>query len=203
MARKRELSILREDPLTQPPFPCANCDKPVKKPSLFCTDLCTEEARYVRYYRACNSDGRSQRADVQEALQIRLAMILGGGYPGRERALSQTVRQTIIARDGGKCRMCGQPANQIDHIRGNDNDLANLQLLCVTCHNAKTVGGFVPITPETHPEAWAKTESLYARVLAPVPLRACDAPEWNSRWRLLLSQRQQTMKQMIAAAEHQ
>jgi 5-methylcytosine-specific restriction protein A len=39
--------------------------------------------------------------------------------------------------DGGQ--VCGQPGNQVDHVhRGDDHRAANLQLLCVPHHLAKT-----------------------------------------------------------------
>jgi 5-methylcytosine-specific restriction endonuclease McrA len=162
--------------------------------ALFCSDLCKDEAKFVRYFRACIVDGRYDQPDVQEALRIRLAHILGGGYADRERRLPQAVREAVIARAKGRCQNCGAPGNQIDHIRGSSSDLENLQVLCPKCHNEKTTAGFVKISPETHPEEWAKREALLARVHAPRPVRLCDATEWDQLWRTLLKARREALK---------
>jgi 5-methylcytosine-specific restriction endonuclease McrA len=159
--------------------------------SLFCSDLCQDEASYVRYFRACISDGRNLQDDVQEALHIKLAHILGGGYPRRERSLSQAIRDAVTARDKGRCRECGEPGSQIDHICGDSDDLVNLQLLCPKCHNEKTALGFVPISETTHPEEWAKAEMLSARVHADEPTRLCDSSDWSTLWRRLKKARRE------------
>ena len=117
------------------PFPCPNCDERITEAFLFCSDLCKDEAKFVRYYRACLLDGRDELPDVQEALRIRMAHLLNGGYPEDERQLSKAVRDAVIARDKGRCRKCRKPGNQIDHLRGNSDGLANLQVLCSRCHN--------------------------------------------------------------------
>ncbi|MGA1825840.1 MAG: HNH endonuclease [bacterium] len=132
--------------------------------------------------------------DVQEALQIRLAHILGGGYPERLRQLSKEIREAVFFRDQGRCQRCGREANQIDHINGSSNDIDNLQLLCAKCHNEKTREGFVKITPETHPEEWAKREALLARVHSTRPTRLCDGPEWNKVWRSVQKGRREVLK---------
>ena len=180
--------------LTSFPFSCPNCDKSMNDAALFCSDLCKDEAGFVRYFRACIVDGRYDQPDVQEALRIQLAFILGGGYAERERRLPQAVREAVIARDKGRCRNCGAPGNQIDHIRGSSSDLDNLHLLCPKCHNKKTTAGFVEISPETHPEEWAKREVLLARVHAPRPVRLCDCTEWVQLWRRLLKARREALK---------
>lgn len=59
----------------------------------------------------------------------------------------QRVRRLVIARDGGKCRMCGRLCSglreaQIDHVRAKSPDepaeatpLDGLRLLCRQCHS--------------------------------------------------------------------
>ncbi|MFF3312448.1 HNH endonuclease [Streptomyces sp. NPDC002952] len=55
-------------------------------------------------------------------------------------------RRRILRRDGYECqtrfsdgRLCGLPANQVDHIEpGNDHRDANLQALCTWCHTHKS-----------------------------------------------------------------
>lgn len=49
---------------------------------------------------------------------------------------------TLIARDGNECAICGGKWEQVDHIRpkaaGGLNCPSNLQLLCKECHRKKT-----------------------------------------------------------------
>lgn len=176
------------------PFLCPNCDTIIPSPTLFCSDLCKDEAKFVRYFRACLKDGRYDQPDVQEAMRIRLAHILGGGYAERARRIPQNVREAVISRDEGRCRKCGSPGNQIDHIRGSSGDPSNLQLLCVRCHNEKTVNGFKFISADSHPQEWAKRELLLARIRRTKAARLCDSAEWDRLWRVLLKARQDAVR---------
>lgn len=83
------------------PFPCANCDTPVADGSLFCTDLCRDTAKFVRYYRERMAHGTLWQPDIQEAIQIKRAQILRGGYDARARRVPNAIRQSVIDRDGG------------------------------------------------------------------------------------------------------
>ena len=68
-----------------PPFICLNSDQSFEvtgQVKLFCSELCKEEAKFVRYFRRCSHDGRINQADVQEALEIRFAHIMAGGLSG-------------------------------------------------------------------------------------------------------------------------
>lgn len=60
------------------------------------------------------------------------------GTTGKWRA----IRRRVLARDHHRCVRCGQDGNQVDHIiprkRGGDDDLDNLQTLCVECHKRKS-----------------------------------------------------------------
>ena len=52
-------------------------------------------------------------------------------------------RLTILDKDGFQCCQCGRWGNQVDHINrladgGPMFDPANVQVLCVSCHVAKT-----------------------------------------------------------------
>lgn len=67
------------------------------------------------------------------------------GNPGRARTRTtgwRRLRPLVLARDSHTCRLCGQPGNQVDHIRphaeGGPDSLANAQTLCDPCHKAKT-----------------------------------------------------------------
>jgi len=161
------------DVLVESPFRCPNCDA-VTERSLFCLPTCEDEASFVRYFRACIDDGRSEKRDVKVALRTRLAHILGGGYAERLRWLSKTVREAVISRDQGRCVNCGDLGTQIDHIRGNSGDMNNLQLLCGPCHQAKTESNFVSISRASHPAAFAKRDGLLLRVYAVYPELPCD-----------------------------
>lgn len=47
-------------------------------------------------------------------------------------------RQQVIKRDR-VCVLCGAPGRDVDHIaRGQDHSLANLRLLCRSCHMKRT-----------------------------------------------------------------
>ena len=53
------------------------------------------------------------------------------------------VRRAVLDAAGWRCAVCGQYANEVDHIiplhKGGDPwELANLQSLCGTCHVEKT-----------------------------------------------------------------
>jgi hypothetical protein len=171
------------------PFPCANCDAPVPGGSLFCTDLCRDEAKFVRYYRERITDGTLWKTDVREAIQIKRAHILSGGYNARGRLVPDAIRQSVIDRDGGKCRSCGGDGTEIDHIEGDQSIMENLQLLCADCHRQKTMQNFVHISADEHPELWAKGSALDGRAMADEASRLCDHADWNGLWRSIRSAR--------------
>lgn len=169
--------------LVQPPFPCANCDSPVADAKLFCRPLCRDEAKYVRYYRASIAGGSIVGPDVRDALRIRLAHILAGGYDARLRQLSLDLRRTVFERDQFRCRRCGDQGTEVDHVRGSSNNVSNLQLLCSPCHREKTMRSFQRISRKSHPAEWAKAEALRARVENDEPSRLCDGEDWSELWR--------------------
>ncbi len=184
--------MLTLDKLCARPFKCVNCASVIKEGTrarAYCSELCGQEADWVRYARRCHADGRDQQPDVRQALRIRLALVLGGGYPKLIRQLPEATRLAVYERDEGRCCGCGQPGTEIDHRSGNSSDMLNLQLLCDSCHNKKTVASFVKITKDSHPEAWKKRQALVDRAMARVPLRLCDADEWNTIHRELLRRR--------------
>jgi 5-methylcytosine-specific restriction endonuclease McrA len=177
------------------PLPCANCDSPVPDGSLFCTDLCRDEAKFVRYYRERIADGALWKPDVREAIQIKRAHILSGGYNARERLVPDAIRQSVIERDGRKCRSCGDAGTEIDHIKGDRSILENLQLLCADCHRQKTMRKFQRITADAHPELWARAAALDERAMADEPSRLCDHADWKGLWRLIRSARLATLRE--------
>lgn len=171
--------------LRELPHPCANCSRVIiatNSTKTYCSDLCNQVASFVRYYSGINDDGRIEEREVRDAASIKLAHIASGGYKATERRLSTDVRKEVIRRDNGVCRMCGQPANEIDHVSGSSPDLLNLQLLCHTCHIAKTQSHLVPASSRT---VSAVHERLIGRALRSVPQQPCDRMEWmDGCWRL-------------------
>jgi hypothetical protein len=182
--------MLTIEELAQRPFPCPNCSvtfDDVRR--AFCSDLCTDEAALVRYVRRCKADGHDEDPKVKEAITIKLAHILNGGYNEAARRLPKSVRRLVIERDGGRCQTCGEPGTEIDHINGSSSALTNLQLLCDTCHNKKTVAGFKRITD---PKKLAKAQELRTRAEAPEPLLLCDDyKHWDNLWKELRRKRRE------------
>jgi hypothetical protein len=184
--------------LTTVPLRCANCGQEMDSPKLYCEQLCRQEAAWVRYARACNSDGRIDDPEVWEALQIQLAHIISGGYDKRGRTLSKETRARIFQRDNGKCQKCGAPGRDIDHISGGSNDESNLQLLCRPCHNEKTRANMVPIPEAERAEKAEHQARLFKRALAKRPLQFCDSPEWDDEWRSVGVRRRKIFKERRA-----
>lgn len=199
LARTRKLSRCRRDADTArseetsipgwfEPDHCANCMSPLPQrvDGLFCTEFCQGTAKLVRYWRGVNADGRVHQPDIQDALRVRIAHWLAGGYPERERSLPPAVREQVKERDQGLCRGCGEPGQEIDHIDGNSSQLSNLQLLCKPCHDSKTELRMVMASPEDQ----QKINTLERdRVIPDEPTLLCDSHLWNAEWRQLKSRR--------------
>ena len=103
-------------------FPCINCNQLIllEKARLFCSQHCQQDAKLVRYTRACIKDGRINDPEVWEAINLRFAVAFGekGFYDEAARKLSPESRRKIIERDSGLCCKCGKVGNEIDHING-------------------------------------------------------------------------------------
>ncbi|MEX1078016.1 MAG: HNH endonuclease [Homoserinimonas sp.] len=168
---------------------CANCLEPIPDDAeaLFCSAWCSEVAEAVRYQRRVFRDGRIDQPDVREAVAIRNAFILAGGYRSLGRTLKTTTRAEVKTRDGGRCQSCGKPGTEIDHIDGSSAELSNLQLLCSDCHHAKTAENLVPASSEQS----ALIKALFVSRVAPdkPKLLADDEIEWTKLWRGLKSAR--------------
>lgn len=182
-----------------PAFVCLNCDHPItltKQVRLFCSELCADEAKFVRYFRRCTCDGRIKQPDVLEAIQIKFAHIMAGGYSARARHVSSSVRAAVLKRDGGVCQSCGQPGTDIDHISGDSDDMQNLQLLCKSCHNKKTEQQIIEITPEDerYPAHTLKANALRSRCESDLPLRICDDEErWPKQYNGIMAEWRRTL----------
>ncbi len=161
---------------------CQNCDgqltrEQARSGTLYCSEKCQQTAEMVRYGRATLRDGRYERDPlVRRAIATRIALILGGGYPKKARALTREQREAIFVRDGWRCRLCGAPATEIDHIASSSPDPENLQALCSTCNYNKAAANFRPVTPEKA----AEREAIWTRIRADRPVRLCDdEKEWD------------------------
>lgn len=183
------------------PVGCVNCDGPLLGNGLlYCSPACEQEAGYVRYFRQVLKDGRWRKPEIQETIRIRGVVVMNGGYPHPERAISKQYREFVLQRDNYTCRACGEPGRQVDHIRlrgfnGNINHPLNLQVLCAACHRAKTLADVHTISHREDPELWQKLHEksveLDRRVRADPPERACDdEATWGATWRRLRAERQ-------------
>lgn len=181
------------------PFVCLNCGERLLSPTspkLYCSVGCSQEAELVRYARRCIKDGRIERPDVLEAIRIRLAHIMAGGYHKQERHIPPDVRQVVIARDKGRCCICGQPGTEIDHIDGSSSKLENLQLLCNRCHNKKTHANIVEVHAgdKGYETIKAKYDLFWERVETRHPMRICDDEEdWKGLYRTYMAECRQAL----------
>jgi len=176
------------------PFVCLNCGEKLllhTSAKLYCSVGCSQEAELVRYVRRCIKDGRIKRPDVLEAIQIRLAHVMAGGYQKQERHIPADVRQAVIAREKGRCRICGRLGSEIDHIEGASSRPENLQLLCDICHNKKTLANIVEVYAgdQGYETIKAKHDQFWERARAGQPMRICDDEEnWAGLWHRLMAE---------------
>ena len=174
---------------------CVSCGGPdvtVESP-LFCSERCKEAAGLVRYVRACQRDGRDPQADVLEAIRMKMAHVLGGGYPGRERVVPPETRAEVLQRARHRCEICGRALDmhgtggdldaqaQIHHVAGSSSGPGNLRAVCRRCNMADAQSKFVPVVPGS-PEAVLAAE-LKERWSSRSPLRPCDDElSWKVQW---------------------
>lgn len=75
----------------------------------------------------------------------------GGDKKRAVPALPHAVKEMVRERDYHICRICGEPANEVDHIDevvdGGTNIPSNLQLLCDRHHREKTSARKMQKTP--------------------------------------------------------
>ncbi|MGD0321325.1 MAG: HNH endonuclease signature motif containing protein [Acidimicrobiales bacterium] len=145
--------------------------------AVYCCELCSQTTWFVRYYRRKNASEELERPDIHEALNIKLALIAGGGYPAKERHLGADVRSAVVARAQGRCQRCGAPGTQIDHVMGSSAEMDNLQLLCESCHLEKTNASLMKAPKEM-------VEVVHRPLIARSTLPArqpSDLVSWNHR----------------------
>lgn len=168
---------------------CANCQQLLQQQivGLFCSELCQQTAKDIRYWRRVVRDERGEDPEVQLALRTRLAFLLAGGYPAQARRLPAATRKRVWDRAQGRCQKCGRPGKEIDHVDGDSPELPNLHLLCELCHHRKTEERMVAATP--HDQEFINR--LYHERVAPdQPLLLCDdQDQWAKIWRRLRRER--------------
>lgn len=170
---------------------CANCSTGLPadaehRPWLFCSQLCADYASVVRYWRRASRDGSIETdPGIEYALKTRIAFLLAGGYDRKARAIPPETRTHVKERDK-VCAQCGEPGEEVDHIDGPSNEPENLQLLCRTCHHAKTDSHLVPASDEDR--AFVRYLFL-TRVLPDAPQQLCDDPSWATLERSLRAER--------------
>ena len=189
------------------PGQCVNCDSiavTVKSP-LYCSAQCRQAAKLVRYVRTKRQEGIEHRPDIKEAIRIRLAMVLGGGYPEGERRVSPETRSFVFERAGGRCESCGRALDvdrstgdpdavaTIQHVAGNSNDPSNLKAFCRRCNIADAESRFVPVEPGSPAEKLGM--ELTIRCSVPEPLRICDDEvRWKNEWRRCASEARELLR---------
>ena len=179
---------------------CANCFRslPDDVEGLFCDSWCNEIADNVRYWRRVHRDGRATDPKVQGVIRTRVAFMLAGGYDSLGRRLTASTRSQVKERDGGKCVQCGRPGTEIGHIAGSSGDLANLQLLCSECHQAKTRRNLVPAGAD---EQLIVEQFFQRRILPDLATRlADDQGEWPDRWQQLKRERRERFIDRLESA---
>ncbi len=149
--------------------------------ALYCSLRCHDEAKTVRYARKKHEQhGIDLPSDISNAIRIRMAHVLSGGYDAAARRLTPEVYRAVWERDGGRCVLCQAPGQDVDHIDGPSSELSNLRLLCKACHNDVTLAH---LHPTDDPVVIARAAALRQRVDAPEPLLPCDAAGWSRQWR--------------------
>lgn len=165
---------------------CANCEtplEPVPTITLFCGAYCKGWAKDVRYFRATYDDGRAFFDPlVAEALRTRMAHLVVGGYPEKDRQLPPELRREVLARNGGLCATCNRrPSVEVDHIAGPSPEPSNLQGLCHPCHQAKTESSYLPMEEEHR----AIRDAFRAFVDEDDPVMLAHEEDWGQQWRAL------------------
>ena len=84
------------------PWACLSCDALLTPGRvLFCSEVCSEFARAVRYHRRVLADGRSGQPDVQAAVSVRMANALWGEAPAKPPMA--VTRAAVFAAKGDRC----------------------------------------------------------------------------------------------------
>ena len=178
---------------------CVECGAAIiltNRAKLYCSDVCHQTLKLIHYGRAVVADGRIGRdPTIAEAIQMRIAQILGGGYHEGLRRVPPALRAQIFERDGGMCVLCGAPASQIDHIAGDANTPENLRAACGACNLGMAQAHLVPASPKKA----AVAEQLIQRIFAPAPLfPRDDEVAWPATYSRLVAARRARLRAHVA-----
>lgn len=158
---------------------CPNCDEIFLEEKLYCSDECQDAAATVRYVRKAMKDGRVFLLEVREGIGQRLMHQCAGGYD-RNRRMSNAHRRAIFERDAHKCRICGSPADQIDHIDGSSNDPSNLRAVCRSCNLVLSRQNTRRASDDEKEYIEETLSAMALRIAAPEPFKLCDRNDWRS-----------------------
>ena len=176
-------------------FECLSCcTELASEPSfLYCSRICGDKAVLVRYVRRACADRRIRRADVREAIGVRLLMLTAGGYPAKARRVPNTMRAFVFERDRQICQVCGEPATEIDHIHGHESTAENLQAICGPCNRARAIARARTVSYEVDPGEWTRLNDLYnelaQRMSTANPRRCDDERTWGGDWKRISADR--------------
>ena len=178
---------------------CVECGAAIvltKHAKLYCSEVCRQTLKLIHYGRAVVADGRIERdPTIEEALQMRIAQILGGGYHEVLRRVPPALRAQIFERDGGRCVLCGAPATQIDHIAGDANTPENLRAACGACNLGMAQAHLVPAPPKKA----AVADHLLERIFGPAPLfPRDDETAWPATNVRLMAERRDRLRAHVA-----
>jgi len=179
-------AVIHEDSLT-----CPNCGTPCSAPRTpYCSEGCREMAGFVRQFRTGLIEGWIFEPEKQVALGQVLWHVLGGGRPLRTEIAPANAIKRAIAREDGRCQVCGAPATTVDHSGSGCNRPINLRAVCRACCEDRSFGDFQVTERETYQST---VEEISARIASQQPLRICDdTTTWD--WRKYLAPRVHQVK---------
>jgi ribosomal protein S27AE len=153
---------------------CVECGTSIvltDRAKLYCSEACHQTLKLVHYVRRTIADGRWDRdPTIAEALQMRLAHILAGGYHEAARRVPPKLRAQVFERDADRCVLCGAPATQIDRVAGDASTLVYLRATCGTCNLGMAQDRLVPASASQA----AVAQRIRDRIFAPSPLYPRD-----------------------------
>ena len=181
---------------------CIECGAPIVlkgRAKRYCSRVCRQKLKLVHYGRGAVAEGRyEQDPTIEDAIQMRMAQALGGGYHEVERRVPPALRAQILERDGGKCVRCGAPATQIVHIAGDANTYENLRAVCGPCYLGMAQERLIPAPPEDVDVVIQFLDRIFDT--APRFPRD-DITSWPATYARLVDERRGLLRAHLAAAK--